>query len=85
MELASHTHNLHTPIVCSGGQGSPLKCQNKEILLSDLKTSREVLDGTKAFCFPFYEFNNYAISVIEEAGFEMAFFGGSKKVTKGIN
>lgn len=85
MELASHTHNLHTPGVCSGGQGSPLKCQNKEMLLSDLRTSREVLDGTKAFCFPFYEFNNYAISVIEEAGFEMAFIGGYKKATKGIN
>ena len=30
LELASHTNNLHTPGVCSGGQGSPLKCMNKD-------------------------------------------------------
>ena len=85
MELASHTHNLHTPGVCSGGQGSPLKCLDKTKLVADLKTSREVLFGTEAFCFPFYEYNDYALSVIEEAGFEMGFIGGHKNVTKGIN
>lgn len=85
MEIASHTHNLHTPGVCSGGQGSPLKCADRESLVQDLKTSRETLNGTKAFCFPFYEYNDYALSVIEEAGFEMGFIGGYKNVTIGIN
>lgn len=85
MEIASHTHNLHTPRVCSGGQGSPLKCADREMLVNDLKTSRETLNGTKAFCFPFYEYNDYALSVIEEAGFEMGFIGGHKNATKGIN
>ena len=85
MELASHTHNLHTPRVCPGGQGSPLKCADRDMLVNDLKTSRETLNGTKAFCFPFYEYNDYALSVIEEAGFEMGFIGGHKNVTKGIN
>lgn len=85
MEIASHTDNLHTPGVCPGGQGSPLKCANKESLLADLKTSREKLNGTKALCFPFYEYNDYAISVVEEAGFEMAFIGGNRNVTRGIN
>ena len=85
MELASHTHNLHTPRVCSGGQGSPLKCADRDMLVNDLKTSRETLNGTKAFCFPFYEYNDYALSVIEEAGFEMGFIGGHKNATKGIN
>lgn len=85
MELASHTHNLHTPGVCSGGQGSPLKCADRAGLVEDLKTSREVLNGTKAFCFPFYEYNDYALSVIEEAGFEMGFIGGYKNATPGIN
>ncbi len=85
MELASHTHNLHTPGVCPGGQGSPLKCADREGLVQDLKTSREVLNGTKAFCFPFYEYNDYALSVIEEAGFEMGFVGGYKNAAQGIN
>ena len=85
LELASHTHNLHTPRVCSGGQGSPLKCLNKTELVADLKLSREVLDGTEAFCFPFYEYNDYGISALQEAGFKMAFIGGYRKAVRGEN
>ncbi len=85
MELASHTDNLHTPGVCPGGQGSPLKCADKSSLVADLKLSREKLNGTKALCFPFYEYNDYALSVVKEAGFEMAFIGGYRNATKGID
>lgn len=85
LEVASHTHDLHHGRQCPGGQGSPLKCKPKEELLADLRTSREVLGGTKAFCFPFYEYNDYAVSVLKEAGFEMAFIGGGVKATKGID
>lgn len=85
MEIASHTHNLHTPGVCSGGQGSPLKCLDKTKLVADLKTSRETLSGTEAFCYPFYEYNDYAISALKEAGFKMAFMGGYRKAKRGDN
>lgn len=85
MELASHTHNLHTPRVCPGGQGSPLKCAERASLVADLKLSREILNGTEAFCFPFYEYNDYAISVLQEAGFKMAFVGGYRKAVRGDN
>lgn len=85
MEIASHTHDLHNPGYCPLGQGSPLKCLDRELLLDDLKKSREKLSFTKAFCFPFYEYNDYAISIIKEAGFELGFIGGGTKVTKGIN
>lgn len=85
LEIASHTHDLHWPGRCPGGQGSPLKCSDKNLLLDDLKKSRETLNGTKAFCFPFYEYNDYAISVLKEAGFEMAFIGGGRRVTQGID
>lgn len=85
MEIASHTHNLHTPGVCSGGQGSPLKCLDKTKLVADLKLSRETLNGTEAFCFPFYEFNDYGINAVKEAGFKMAFIGGGRKATPGVN
>ena len=85
LELGSHTTNLHTPGKCSGGQGSALKCENKNMLLSDLKTSRDYLYNTEAFCFPFYEFNDYAISIVKEAGFKIAFIGGMKKVTRDID
>ena len=85
MELASHTHNLHTPGVCSGGQGSPLKCLDKTELVADLVKSRQVLFGTEAFCFPFYEYNDYGISALKEAGFKMAFIGGGRKATRGVD
>ena len=83
LELASHTHNLHTPRVCSGGQGSPLKCLNMPELVADLKLSRSVLGGTEAFCFPFYEYNNHGIEALKQAGFKMAFIGGYRKAKRG--
>ena len=85
MEIASHTHNMHNPGVCSGGQGSPLKCLDNNELVSDLKTSRELLNGTEAFCYPFYEFNNHAIKAVSDAGFKICFIGGQKKANIGVN
>lgn len=75
IELHSHSHNLHDGGQCPGGQGGGIKCLNRQTLLEDLKTSRELLNNTTAFCFPFYEFNEYSISVLKEAGFTMAFIG----------
>ena len=85
LELHSHTYNMHTPGVCSGGQGSPLKCLEKTKLVADLKQSRETLNGTTAFCYPFYELNDYAVSALKEAGFKIAFMGGYRKATTGID
>ena len=75
VEVHSHSDNLHNPGVCSGGQGGAIKCADRNFLLTDLKTSREKLQGSTVFCYPFYEFNNYSIEVLKEAGFTMAFAG----------
>ena len=85
LELASHTHNMHTTGVCPNGQGGGINCLSEEIILNDLRTSRETLNGTKAFCFPFYEYSNYSINLVKEAGFDMAFIGGSTKIKRGID
>lgn len=85
VQFASHTYNLHNTGVCSGGQGSPLKCLDKEKILTDLKKNREQLNNTTYFAWPFYEYNDYAISVIKQAGFTMAFTGGMYKAYPGIN
>ena len=85
LEIASHTHNMHTTGVCPAGQGGGINCLPESEILNDLKLSRETLNNTNAFCFPFYEYSNYSINLVKEAGFEMAFIGGSTKIKKGIN
>ena len=66
-------------------QGSGLKCLDRNTLINDLKASREKLDGADAFCYPFYEYNNYSESILKEVGFKSAYIGGMKKVVQGIN
>ena len=73
IEFHSHTHNMHNGGKCPGGQGGEIKCLPEEEILSDLKASREVLNGSTVFCYPFYEYNDYAINLVKEAGFTMAF------------
>lgn len=85
LEIHSHTYSLHYPGACSGGQGSPLKCLKREKILDDLKKSREQLNGSTVFCYPFFEYNDYAINILKEAGFEMAFIGGRRKIRVGSN
>lgn len=87
IELHSHTHDMHNGGKCPGGQGSGLKCLDRETLLNDLKTSREELGGSTVFCFPFYEYNSYALDIVKEAGFTMAFIGyyGNGLVKVGAN
>lgn len=89
MEVHSHGHDLHNTGVCPGGQGGGIKCLDKDKLLIDLRTSREKLDETTVFCYPFYEYNSYSIEVLKEAGFTMAFAGeyagGKTRVTVGAD
>ena len=74
-EFHSHSHDLHNGGKCPGGQGAPIKCIDKDKILADLKKSRELLDGSTAFCYPFYEYNSYSENLLKEAGFTMAFIG----------
>ena len=85
VEIGSHTHDMHTTGVCPTGQGGGINCLPESEILNDLKLSRETLNNTKAFCFPFYEYSDYSINLVKEAGFEMAFIGGSTKIKKGID
>lgn len=89
LEVHSHGDNIHNGGLCKGGQGGEIKCMEHDKLLTDLKTSREKLDGSTVFCYPFYEYNDYSIKVLKEAGFTMAFAGeragGKIKVVPGID
>jgi peptidoglycan/xylan/chitin deacetylase (PgdA/CDA1 family) len=85
VQFASHTYNLHNVGVCPGGQGSPLKCASKDVILADLKKSREQLNNTTYIAWPFYEYNDYAVNIIKQAGFTMALTGGMYKAYPGVN
>lgn len=77
IELHSHTHNMHDGSKCPGGQGGAIKCLPEEEIQKDLKQSREDLNGSTVFCYPFYEYNDYSIKMLKQAGFTMAFIGES--------
>lgn len=77
IELHSHTHNMHNGGECPGGQGGAIKCWPKEKIQEDLKQSREELNGSTYIAYPFYEYNDYSIENLKEAGFTMAFIGES--------
>ena len=90
LEIHSHTWNMHglkTGDDCpnSSFRGG-ITCFDKEIILNDLKRSRESLNNTTYFCYPFYDYNNRAIELLKEAGFTMAFAGqNGTKVKVGID
>ena len=75
VEVHSHSDNMHDVGVCPLGQGGGIQCLPREKILDDLKKSSEKLGGSKIFCYPFYEYNDYSISVLKEAGYTMAFAG----------
>lgn len=75
LEVHSHSWDMHSGKDCPGiGRGGIL-CLDREVILEDLRKSRESLDNTTYFCYPFYEYNNRAIELLKEAGFTMAFSG----------
>lgn len=78
LEIASHTWNLHKT------WGDFINASREEAI-NDLKTSRESLNNTNYFCYPFYQYNDRVISYLKEVGFTMAFAGINKKVVVGEN
>lgn len=85
LEYHSHSHNMHNTGVCPNGQGGGIQCLPRDEILSDLKKSQDLLNGSFVFCYPFYEYNEYSISVLKEAGYRMAFGGNRVKTYQGYN
>ncbi len=83
LEIHSHTWNMHNLGDCPGDFGGAILCWSDEKILEDLRRSRESLNNTTVFCYPFYEFNSRSISLLKQAGFEMAFAGGERSAAPG--
>lgn len=81
LEIHSHTWNMHglkngDDCINSNTRGG-ITCFDRNTILDDLKKSRESLDNTTYFCYPFYDYNEKAINLLKEAGFTMAFSGST--------
>ena len=79
IELHSHSDHMHETGDCPTGQGGGIQCLDEKTIQDDLKASREKLNNTTYFCYPFYEYNEYSIKMLKEAGFTMAFIGESTR------
>ena len=77
LDLESHTHNMHNQYECPGYgmQGGGILCLPEEQVLSDLKTSQDILGGSTYFAYPFFDVNDRAIELLKKAGFKLAFIG----------
>ena len=76
LEVHSHTWDMHTMGQCPSNVGrGGILCLDDNTVLEDLKKSRESLNQTTYFCYPFYDYNQRAIELLQQAGFTMAFAG----------
>ncbi len=86
LDIESHTNEMHTEGLCSGvPRGAQMLCSTKEQVLEDLKKSISVTGSKKAFCYPFYAYNNAAVEAVRESGFALGFQGGGYKATRASN
>lgn len=77
LDLESHTNNMHNQYECPGYgmQGGGILCLDEDKVLEDLKISQDKLGGSTYFAYPFFDFNDRAISLLKKAGFKLAFIG----------
>lgn len=87
LDVQSHTYQMHTLNECPnyGEQGGGILCLSEEHILNDLLEASKLLNGSKVLAYPFFEYNDYAISLVKKAGYTMAFKGGYWKAYPGKN
>ncbi len=86
LDVESHTYDMHKEGLCSNQtRGAQMLCSSYAEVIKDLEWSIMQTGSKKAFCFPFYAYNDTAIQALKEVGFQMAFVGGYRKSTRNDN
>lgn len=78
LDIESHTNDMHTMYQ----NGAQLLVSTHEKVIQDLNQSIAVTQSKKAFCFPFYAYNETAINQVKQVGFELSFVGGNYKASR---
>ena len=78
LDIESHTHDMHTMYQL----GAQMLVSSHEHVINDLNKSVEITKSKKAFCFPFYAYNEVAIEQVKQVGFELSFIGGNYKASR---
>ena len=81
LELHSHSHDMHRGH-CDAGRGGIMQCIDFDEGVADLQLSSSLLNDTTVFCYPFGDYNDHAIAMLEEANFTMAFTTQNGLVTR---
>ena len=79
----SHTDSLHHG-GCGEQHGGALLCVNHDEGVKDLKLSIEKLGNADALAYPCGDSNDNAISIVREAGFNLAFTTAYGKASRGL-
>lgn len=82
LDIQSHTNDMHLYGTCGRGQ---VVCSTHEQLLADLQKSLTIVDNNNSFCFPFYSYSASALQTVKDAGFKLAFVGGSRNAKRSDN
>ncbi len=85
MDLQSHSHDMHRSGGCGRGRGGRILCESYDVILEDLKKSAEVIGDDIAFVYPFGDYDDQAMKVVEDAGYDLAFTTEYGNISPGMN
>jgi peptidoglycan/xylan/chitin deacetylase (PgdA/CDA1 family) len=82
VKFGSHSHDMHK--AGKDGKGKFLSVSNKEGL-EDVKKSKDIINDTLTFCYPFGHYNSLTKKILKEAGYKIAVTTKSGKVYPGMD
>ncbi len=85
MDLQSHSHDMHRGGGCNKGRGGRLLCVDYETALADVLKSQEVINDAFVFVYPFGDFDENAMKVLEDANYKLAFTTKNGRIKPGMN
>lgn len=84
LNYQSHSDNMHRG-GCSGGHGGIFRCINDSEGLNDLIKSKKIANNASVFCYPFGDVTDKGISLVQKAGYKMAFTTIGGKISPGMD